>query len=61
MITGKQKLYLAEAKRWYALKYHSIQDSLINDRTRFKVVPAGRRSGKTEKAKRFVVKEALDV
>ena len=26
---------------------------------RFKVVPAGRRSGKTERAKRFIIKEAL--
>ncbi|MEC4606535.1 hypothetical protein, partial [Bacillus paranthracis] len=29
------------------------------DKVRFKVVPAGRRSGKTERAKRFVVREAL--
>jgi hypothetical protein len=36
-----------------------VQNALITDDVRFKVVPAGRRSGKTEHAKRFVVREAL--
>lgn len=44
--------------RWYALTEHAIQTALVNDDVRFKVVPAGRRSGKTERAKRFVVREA---
>lgn len=47
-----------EFARWYDLKPHPVQISLMNDDVRFKVVPAGRRSGKTERAKRFVVKKA---
>lgn len=47
-----------EFSRWYDLKPHPVQIALINDDVRFKVVPAGRRSGKTERAKRFVVKKA---
>src|SRR6056300_38750 len=45
--------------RWYKLIDHPVQLELINDDTRFKVVPAGRRSGKTERFKRFVVKQAM--
>lgn len=48
-----------DAKRWYPLKDHAVQTDLVNDPVRFKVVPAGRRSGKTERAKRFVVREAM--
>ena len=47
--------------RWYPLTPHPIQDALSSDKVRVKVVPAGRRSGKTEKAKRHVVKEALKI
>lgn len=54
-----QKLYLAEVARWYPLIEHPTQRALTEDRIRFKLVPAGRRSGKTEKAKRFIVKEAM--
>lgn len=45
--------------RWYKLKPHPVQLELVNDNVRFKVVPAGRRSGKTERAKRKLVKEAM--
>lgn len=48
-----------EADRWYPLKDHPTQTALFSDPTRFKVVPAGRRSGKTERAKRFVAKTAM--
>jgi hypothetical protein len=51
-----------ELARWYKLKEHPIQRALIEAigrGVRFPVVPAGRRSGKTERAKRFVAKEAL--
>lgn len=48
-----------ELARWYKLIEHPVQRALITDTARFKVVPAGRRSGKTERAKRFVAKEAL--
>lgn len=40
--------------RWYPLNYVSSYDDLYNGLARFKVVPAGRRSGKTELAKRFM-------
>jgi hypothetical protein len=47
--------------RWYPLTEHPVQTALVEDDVRFKVVPAGRRSGKTEKAKRYVVREAFRV
>lgn len=47
-------------KRWYPLIDHPVQLELVRDDVRFKVVPAGRRSGKTERAKRFIVKQALN-
>lgn len=45
-------------KRWYPLRPHATQTALRNCRTRFAVVEASRRSGKTEVAKRFGVLEA---
>jgi hypothetical protein len=48
--------------RWYKLKDHPVQLALVDavkNGMRFPVVPAGRRSGKTERAKRYVVKEAM--
>lgn len=59
---GQQSLnpaYEQDLARWYQLKAHDVQTALVNDKIRFKVVPAGRRSGKTERAKRFVVREAM--
>jgi len=47
------------AKRWYKLKPLQVQLDLVNDDVRFKVVPAGRRSGKTERAKRYLIKTSL--
>ncbi len=47
------------ADRWYKLKPLQVQLDLVHDDVRFKVVPAGRRSGKTERAKRFIIKTAL--
>ncbi len=47
--------------RWYELKDHAVQLELLNavpSGIRFPLVPAGRRSGKTERFKRFVVKQA---
>ncbi len=47
--------------RWYELKDHPVQLELINavpNGIRFPLVPAGRRSGKTERFKRFLVKQA---
>lgn len=48
-----------ELGRWYPLRPHPTQLRLIESPARFKVVPAGRRSGKTERAKRHLVKQAL--
>lgn len=48
-----------DAKRWYKLIEHPVQMDLIHDDVRFKVVPAGRRSGKSERAKRFIAKQAM--
>lgn len=51
-----------QLRRWYPLKPHPVQMSLVGavDRgVRFPVVPAGRRSGKTERLKRFVAKQAM--
>lgn len=47
--------------RWYKLKDHPTQLALVaavHEGIRFPLVPAGRRSGKTERFKRFLVKEA---
>jgi hypothetical protein len=52
--------YAKDLARWYPLVDHPTQTALINDNVRFKVVPAGRRSGKTERAKRFVVHTAFN-
>lgn len=51
-----------QKKRWYPLKDHPVQLALVRaveDGMRFPVVPAGRRSGKTERAKRFVARQAM--
>lgn len=51
-----------ELARWYKLIDHPIQTALVaavGNGVRFPVVPAGRRSGKTERAKRFVAKTAM--
>lgn len=45
--------------RWFPLRPHPEQMRLINSPARFKVVPAARRAGKTERAKRFLVTQAL--
>jgi len=42
------------------MMYHAEQTRLMHSPARFKVVPAGRRSGKTERAKRKLVQVALD-
>lgn len=44
--------------RWYPLRDHAVQLAFVNDAVRFKLAPCGRRSGKTERAKRKLVKAA---
>lgn len=51
-----------ERARWYPLIEHPVQRALVeavSKGIRFPVVPAGRRSGKTERAKRFLAKQAM--
>lgn len=51
-----------QMRRWYPLKAHPEQlrlDRAVEDGVRFPVVPAGRRSGKTERAKRFIARQAM--
>ena len=60
METGNLKLD-RELARWYKLKDHPVQLDLLSavpSGIRFPLVPAGRRSGKTERFKRFLVKQA---
>ena len=51
-----------QVARWYPLIEHPVQLELVgavDSGVRFPLVPAGRRSGKTERAKRFLVKQAM--
>lgn len=59
MNTPLNPLYQRDLDRWYPLINHPVQADLVNDQVRFKVVPAGRRSGKTERAKRFMAREMM--
>lgn len=56
-------LLLARQKaRWYPLIAHPEQirlDGAVERGVRFPIVPAGRRSGKTERAKRFTARQAM--
>ena len=45
---------------WKALRPHDLQIEYLNCPSRFVVVPAGRRSGKTECAKRRMIRKALN-
>jgi len=51
-----------QLERWYPLKdipqQLALMDAVANG-VRFPIVPAGRRSGKTERAKRFLAKQAM--
>lgn len=62
MITNTSNLMLdRQLSRWYPLKDHAVQLALVSavsEGIRFPLVPAGRRSGKTERFKRFLVKQA---
>lgn len=60
LVTGNLALD-RQLARWYELKDHPVQLNLITAvlrGIRFPLVPAGRRSGKTERFKRFLVKQA---
>jgi hypothetical protein len=51
---------MALPERWHALDPHPEQLRLLHSPARFRVVAAGRRSGKTERAKRRLVEACLD-
>lgn len=63
MIANTGNLMLdRQLARWYQLKDHPVQLALVAavaEGIRFPLVPAGRRSGKTERFKRFLVKQAF--
>lgn len=50
---------MALSSRWTELRRHPEQQRLIHSPARFKTVPAGRRSGKTEIAKRNLVMASM--
>ena len=50
---------MALTERWTKLRYHEEQQKYLRSTARFNVVPAGRRSGKTECAKRRVILRAI--
>lgn len=50
---------MAAPARLYPLRYHPVHDRLKRSKARFRVVPAGRRSGKTELAKRKLIVSAI--
>lgn len=63
MQTGQLRLD-RQLARWYGLIDHPVQLALrdaVPNGVRFPLVPAGRRSGKTERFKRFLVKQASKV
>jgi hypothetical protein len=60
-VTTGNPLLDRQLKRWYPLIDHAVQLALVAavpNGVRFPLVPAGRRSGKTERFKRFLVKQA---
>jgi hypothetical protein len=62
MKTRQQTQLENQHNRWYKLIDHPVQLALIKaveNGVRFPVVPAGRRSGKTERFKRFLAKQAM--
>jgi hypothetical protein len=61
-VSASKLLLERQMGRWYELKDHPVQNALtraVSDGIRFPVVPAGRRSGKTERLKRFVAQQAM--
>ena len=58
-MTPLQNRLAAQHARWYDLKEIPEQRRLIDDRHRFRVIAAGRRSGKTERFKRRLAKQAM--
>jgi hypothetical protein len=53
-------IYEKAASRWYRLDPIQVQLDLVADNTRFIIVAAGRRSGKTERAKRKILKACMN-
>lgn len=53
-------IYHRPAPRWTTLRPHPGQKAYYESLVRFNIVPAGRRSGKTELAKRRVVRRSIE-
>ena len=61
VIEEKAKLWPRNlTERWYPLFIHDVQHALWNDDHRFRIVPAGRRAGKSERGMRNLVRRALE-
>ena len=54
-ITAAAEIPVGPTRRWWPLNYHPIQQAALNSDARFVGVDAGRRSGKTDLAKRRLV------
>ena len=61
MLTASPKMVPGPTRRWTPLTHHPEQWRLWCSKARFRVVPAGRRSGKTEIAKRWAVRRACNL
>lgn len=59
LIVPQQELIVGPTRRWRVMRAHAVQHAYITSPARFNIAPAGRRSGKTEIAKRRLVKKAL--
>lgn len=60
-MTGPTHYHAKLTPRWTVLRPHPEQIRLRTEKRRFKIVAAGRRSGKTEHAKRHAVEQAMRV
>ena len=53
--SSTKTMYVRLTPRWHPLRFHPVQSRLWKSPARFKTIHAGRRSGKTELAKRYLV------
>lgn len=51
-------MYLTD--RWFPLRYHPVQTALLQSKKRYKAVVAGRGSGKTELARRYLTMKLFE-
>ncbi len=58
-VANRKTSGLSMPQRWTPLRHHDKQVAMAEDESRIVVCAAGRRSGKTERAKRKLVREAV--